>query len=196
MKRFFVSILIAFGLLGALILSVFLGLGFYLSPQSKLVKSDAIIVISGGRTTNRADEGINLFKQGLADKIIFSGAALDDGPSNALAMKIQALNEGIPANAILTDEDSKNTYQNAINAKRILEEIGAKKIILVTSPYHQRRAYMTFEKVLGKSYQILNHSAIDDRWSKSHWYESGFSYNISLSELQKIIFIYLTNNYQ
>lgn len=175
---------------------LFFGLGFFLSPQDTLTKSDVIVVISGGRTTNRAETGIKLYKDKLAPRLIFSGAALDDGPSNAATMRQQALAEGIPASAIQIDEDSHNTYQNATNSKLYVDDTHAKKIILVTSPYHQRRASMTFKKIFGTGYTILDHSALDDRWSKRQWYKTGFSFNISMSELRKILFIYITGNYQ
>ena len=196
MKKFFVWF---FGIL--LILTVvgfglFVGLGFYLSPQEQAVKSDVIVVISGGQTTSRAKKGIELYKQGYAPKIIFSGAALDDGPSNAYTMRDQALAAGIPAGDISIDEKSQNTFENAENSKRIIDELGAKKIILVTSPYHQRRANQTFEAVFGRKYEIIGISAYDDRWSKSSWWHQGFPLFISVSEMWKLLYINLTGNYR
>lgn len=202
MKKFLTVLAVSLTAIGGLAAIIFFGLGFYLSPQNDLQKSDAIVVVSGGQTTTRAQEGIKLYQQGLAPKIIFSGAAMDDGPSNATAMRAQALEAGLPASAIEVDEDAQNTYQNAVNTKRLLDDDGQKvdgaehKIILVTSPYHQRRATMTFAKILGKQYIILNHSSVDNRWSKSGWYESGFSRDISLAELRKILYIYVTGNLQ
>lgn len=182
------TIIIGFGL--------FVGLGFYLSPQQQPVKSDAIVVVSGGQTTSRAEKGIELYKEGYAPKIIFSGAALDDGPSNAFAMRDQALEAGVPARNISIDEKSQNTFENADNSKRILDEYGAKKIILVTSPYHQRRANQTFESVLGKDYTVIGISAYDSRWSKSGWWHQGFPIFISISEMWKLLYINLTGNYR
>ncbi len=202
MKKFLITLVLILVIIGGLLAIIFFGLGFYLSPQNDLQKSDAIVVISGGQTTTRAQEGIKLYQQGLAPKIIFSGAAMDDGPSNATAMRAQALESGVPASAIEVDEDAQNTYQNAVNTKRILDNDGQKadgtehKIILVTSPYHQRRATITFAKILGKQYTILNHSSVDNRWSKSGWYKSGFSRDITLAELRKILYIYVTGNLQ
>ncbi|MEI6741982.1 MAG: YdcF family protein [bacterium] len=172
------------------------GVGFYLSPQDNVDKADAIVVVSGGQTISRAEKGIDLYKQGYAPKIIFSGAALDDGPSNAFAMRDQALASGVPAGNIYIDEKSQNTYENAVNSKAILQSLAASKIILVTSPYHQRRANQTFESVLGKGYQVLGVSAFDDRWSKSQWWRRGFSLFISVSETWKLIYIGMTGNYK
>ena len=176
--------------------ALLVGVGFYLSPQDNIDKADAIVVVSGGQTTSRAEKGIDLYKQGYAPKIIFSGAALDDGPSNAFAMRDQALANGVPASNIYIDEKSQNTYENAVNSKAILQSLAASKIILVTSPYHQRRANQTFESVLGKDYQLIGVSAFDDRWSKSQWWRRGFPLFISVSETWKLIYIGITGNYK
>ncbi len=185
-----VLIAVIFGFAG------FVGIGYYLSPQNEAQKSDAIVVVSGGQTTSRAQKGIELFKQGYAPAIIFSGAALDDGPSNAFAMREQALAAGIPSDRIYIDEISQNTYENAIHTKEIINSIGAKKIILVTSPYHQRRANQTFRAVLGQSYEVLGVSAFDDRWSKSQWWRRGFPLFITLSELWKLGYVNVTGSYK
>lgn len=185
-----VLIVVIFGFAG------FVGIGYYLSPQNEAQKSDAIVVVSGGQTTSRAQKGIELFKQGYAPVVIFSGAALDDGPSNAFAMREQALAAGIPSDRIYIDEISQNTYENAIHTKEIINTIGAKKIILVTSPYHQRRANQTFRAVLGQSYEVLGVSAFDDRWSKSQWWRRGFPLFITLSELWKLGYVNVTGSYK
>ncbi len=196
MKKFSITLLVIISVLVLFATVIFFGLGFFLSPQSTPSKADAIVVVSGGQTTTRAEKGIELYRQKLADYIIFSGAAKDDGPSNATAMQAQAIAGGVPVESILTDIDSQNTYQNAVNTKRLLQDIKAKEIILVTSPYHQRRTHDTFAAVLGKDYQIENVSSTDDRWSKSQWWKTEFGKNISLSELQKLFYIYTTGNYQ
>lgn len=175
---------------------MFIGVGFYLSPQDEPQKSDVIVVVSGGQTTSRAQKGIELYKEGLAKDIVFSGAAIDDGPSNAFTMKKLALAEGIESKHIFIDEASQNTYENAVYSKKIFDQIGAKKIILVTSPYHQRRANETFKSVLGPNYEVLGVSAFDDRWSKSQWWRRGFPIFISVSELWKLAYINITGSYK
>ena len=195
-KRFWLVISTILILAVGVFAAVWIGLGFYLSPQSTLHKADAIIVISGGQTTTRAAHGIELYKAGWAPKLIFSGAALDDGPSNAAAMSEQAQADGVSPTFILTDDASQTTYQNALDTKQIVDANHWHTLILVTSPYHQRRADMTFEHVYGSNYTIINSSSVDDRWSKRYWYRSGFSFNVSMEELRKIIYIDLTHKYQ
>lgn len=196
MKRFWLVCGALLAVVVTLAALIFFGLGFFLSPQSNLQKSDAIVVISGGRNTSRAEKGIDLYKHGWAPRLVLSGAALDDGPSNAAVMRQQALAAGVPASAIITEERSQTTYQNATDTKRLLAPLGIHSLILVTSPYHQRRADMTFHHVYGPGYTILGQSSVDDRWSKKAWWKSGFAFNISMDELRKITYIELTGNYQ
>ena len=58
------------------------------------------------------------------------------------------------------DETSTNTRENAANVKQLIDERGFKSIILVTSPYHQRRAEIAFRRMLGPTFTIINHSAV------------------------------------
>lgn len=117
MKRFLawtIGIVVAVVVLAG---AAWVGIGYFLSPQADPQKADAIVVVSGGQTTTRAEKGIELYKEGWAPKLIFSGAALDDGPSNAYAMRDEALLAGVPPRDIYIDEKSQNTYQNAENTK-------------------------------------------------------------------------------
>lgn len=196
MKKFFgwlIAIVIILAVIG---FGGFIGIGYYLSPQQAPQKVDAIVVVSGGQTTSRAAKGIELFKQGYASNIVFSGAALDDGPSNALAMREQAVSQGITKENIYIDEISQNTYENALNSKKILEGLKAKKVILVTSPYHQRRANQTFRAVLGSEYEVIGVSGFDDRWSKSQWWRRGFPLFITISELWKLAYVNIIGSYK
>jgi uncharacterized SAM-binding protein YcdF (DUF218 family) len=177
-------------LLIAVLAVVGLGLvGFYLSPQSDLVKADVAVAISGGETAARTEEAVRLYKDGWANKLIFSGAALDpDSPSNARIMAMAAEKEGVPLSDIYMDETSTNTRENAANVSKIISSEGYKSMILVTSPYHQRRAYITFHRALGDGVQINNHSSYDQSWRRSAWWATSYSRSLTLSEFQKVVY--------
>ena len=195
MKRalmWFIGIVIIFGSLAA---GAFFGVGFYLSPQSPLQKSDAIVAISGGDTDARTEEALKLYKDGWAPKIIFSGAALDPtSPSNAKVMAASAETKGVPKDAIILEEAAANTQENASDVAKIVQQNKFKQIILVTSPYHQRRASIVFRRALGDGITVLNHSSYDKNWRRSYWWGNSSSRSITLSELQKSIFETLTGN--
>jgi uncharacterized SAM-binding protein YcdF (DUF218 family) len=189
MKRF--AIVVVSLLVGAAlaVLAVFFGLGFYLSPQSELTKADAIVAISGGDTAARTDEAVRLYKDGWSRHLIFSGAALDpNSPSNAEAMASRAARQGVPRSAMTLDEASTNTRENALDVAAIAHRQGYRSVILVTSPYHQRRASVVFERELGPEVAIINHSTVDKDWRRSHWWATSYSRSLTLSELQKVLY--------
>lgn len=178
-------------MIAALVASSIVGIGFFLSPQSRLQTADIIVAVSGGETQQRTSEAVSLYKQGRAAKLLFSGAAADpNSPSNAAAMRADALRQGVPDSAILTEELSTNTEENAQMAQPIIENLGAKSIILVTSPYHQRRASLNFRQALGPEFVIINHSASDSSWRKSNWWQQDRTIELTLSELQKTLYVW------
>ena len=187
--------LIAVSLFAGLVFVVMFGSSFYLAPQDTPVSADAIIVVSGGQTQTRAKRGIELYKQGLAPTIVFSGAALDDGPSNAREMASLARRSGVPERAIIIDEAAQTTYQNATNTKGLLAT-QPERVLLVTSPYHQRRTLLTFRKIYGESTEFVNTPSFDNEWSRRTWWASPFGVFITGSELAKIGYIYATGNFE
>jgi uncharacterized SAM-binding protein YcdF (DUF218 family) len=121
------------------------------------VKSDVIVVLGAGVTKegwpgktslSRAIKGIVLYRQGLAPKIIFAGGwAQNDFIASATAMADIASKLGVPEKDIFIDDTSRTTYENAINAKKIMAEQGMKSAIIVTSASHMRRSMAIFGKL-------------------------------------------------
>ena len=190
---------------GIVVLFLFL-LPAYLSPDdlkrcgsspdknnidSNCQSADAIIAISGGDTFARTDEAIKLYKNGWAPSIIFAGAAQDKkGPSNALVMKNHAEKAGIPSEAIVIEESSVNTEENAKNTSNYINSNNLKQVIIVTSAYHQRRAGLEFKKQIG-NVAIVNHPvAYDKQWNKQ-WYFTLSGWWLLFSELVKITSFYV-----
>lgn len=154
-------------------------------------KVDAIVAVSGGDTDARTDEAIRLYKNGWAQYLIFSGAALDkSGPSNAAVMKSRALSVGVPESAVVIEETSENTQQNASNTSSLFNKLNIKTAILVTSGYHQRRASMEFNS--NESGVRLQNNPVkqDAEWSNMWWTTTGGWY-LSASELVKITILKL-----
>lgn len=166
-----------------------LALGVYISPKDELKKSDVIIAVSGGDTNARALEAVALYQEGWAPRIIYSGAAEDpESESNAAAMRNIAIEAGVSPDAITVEERSDNTRENAVRSAALVEALEYNSVILVTSPYHQRRSYIEFKAQLRNDVQIINHPAVDQRWSRSNWWRTPFGWRITLSEVPKVIY--------
>jgi uncharacterized SAM-binding protein YcdF (DUF218 family) len=129
--------------------------------------ADAIIAVSGGNTMSRVKSAVELYKDGWGKKIIFSGAASDpDSPSNAVAMRDMAVGLGVPKGAIIVEETSANTRENAENTAKILKRHVVKGVILVTSQYHVRRVAWEFGRA-APEVDSRAHPADDPSW---HWW--------------------------
>lgn len=156
------------------------------SLNGECEKSDAIVVVSGGDTVARTAEGIALYKEGWADSLVLSGAAQDKtGPSNAAAMREQAVAAGVPEPAIYVDEEAANTQENAANVQTIFKQNGFKDIILVTSGYHQRRASIEFNKMTD-GVTVRNHPLKEDKDWGPFWWLTARGWWLAGSEIAKI----------
>lgn len=146
--------------------------------------ADAIVALSGGDTSARAEQAITLYQQGWAPIVIFSGAAADkSGPSNAEVMREQALNAGVPDSAIIVEETSENTRQNATQTNDIFTSRDIKSAILVTSAYHQRRASLEFAR-RAPHVTLRNHPVMsDNQWSASWWWLTPTGWSLAVPEL-------------
>jgi len=105
--------------------------------DSGKVQGDVIVVLGGG-AGERPARAAELFRAGVAPKILISGAGDADG--NRLLL----MRRGVPSVAIALEPNSKTTRENAQLSIPLLRAMGAKKIILVTSWYHSRRALKCF----------------------------------------------------
>lgn len=130
---------------------VLTGLADHLIVNDTIKPADVIIVLSGDDNGERVAEAVKLYREGRAPKIIMSGGPLAWRLTAAEWMKKQAVYEGVPASAILLQDRSRSTIDDAQFTKGLLKGLGAKSVILVTSPTHTRRAKMVFQKNLAGS---------------------------------------------
>lgn len=180
---------------------VIVGLSLYLGPDDlsrcdptpgdavPCQSVDAIVAISGGDTTARATEAIELYKRGWAPVLIFSGAAQDKtGPSNAQVMRHVALEAGVPERAIILENEGETTKQNAEKTQSIFQQHGIEKVILVTSAYHQRRASLEFNKETGV--EVINHPVARDKQWSAWWWATPGGWWLALTEFSKVLVFY------
>ena len=117
-----------------------------------LEPSDCILVL-GSLDTRTAERGADIYMQGYAPIIIFSGGLgkltkdVWAGTEADLFATI-ALDKGVPREAIFIENKSTNTGENILFTQQLLKEknLNLQSFIVVQKPYMERRSYATFKK--------------------------------------------------
>jgi len=164
-----------------------MAVGHFLAVEDPLVKADAIVALSGDQGARTAT-AVDLWERGFAPVIVFAGSSEDPASlPSAEIMKREAVRLGVPVDRVLTEPSSATTKENATRVSDILRGYQITRVILVTSPYHQRRASIVFERQLeGTSITFRNYPARDDEWDPSLWWASEPSRSLTLVELAKL----------
>lgn len=147
------------------------GMAGFLVMRDKLEPADAILVLGGDWSGERVEEGIALYKQGYAKYMVMSGGKVYRTLTNAQLMGEHAREKGVPGRAIILEDESLSTKEDARCSIPILEKYKIKSIILVTSPYHTRRAGRVFKKILGpRGIKVMVCPARDSSYNPERWW--------------------------
>ncbi len=118
------------------------------------IKGDVIVVLGGGAYNSgylkassykRLITGFLLHRRTGKPIILSGGAAIGVIPE-AKIMRELLLEFGVDEGSIYADQNSRDTWENALYVKKICERIGCESITLITSAFHMRRALMVFRK--------------------------------------------------
>ena len=109
-------------------------------------------VLSIRRSADRIWQALNLYHQGKIKKILITGESgyiSDRGLHEASQFREVLISWGIPKGDIITEEKSRNTHENALETKKVIErsDFQFKKFLLITSGIHMRRAKGCFDQV-------------------------------------------------
>lgn len=107
---------------------------------------DCILILGAGvrddgsptlMLADRLDQGLALYQQGAAPKIIVSGDHGSSGYDEVNTMKAYLVERGIPSEDVFMDHAGFSTYDSLYRARDIFQ---AQKLIIVTQKYHLYRA--------------------------------------------------------
>ena len=115
------------------------------NDYSSLQNIDCIIVLGAGiwgdkpspMLEDRLLQAIDLYKKGVASKIIMSGDHGKKEYDEVNVMKKFAIEKGIPSEDIFMDHAGFSSYESIYRAKDIFE---TKRVVVVTQEYHLYRA--------------------------------------------------------
>ena len=118
---------------------------------------------------------------------VASAATSWDMTLGACYMCEQAVRMGVPSEAILVEDGSLHTKENAEMVLALAKKHHMRRIILVTSPFHQRRTYLTFAKVFQlHNVEVLNYYANTGEWHPATWFLSAEHRKLVRSEEERI----------
>ena len=142
--------------------------------QDRIEPADIIIVIGDDDfTADRAKQAAALFHAGWAHQVLASGRMLRPYASIADYMARDLESDGVPPSAILRfSHRADDTRDEAEGLRVMAEEKGWRRILLVTSNYHTRRARYIFRKVFPASVRLEISSAADAGFDPATWWES------------------------
>lgn len=118
-------------------------------------QADAIVVFGAGVYANgrvsdaladRVCTGCELYLDGLAKRIIFSGGPGDVDVHETEGMRAMAIKLGVPSQAIILDTDGLSTRATVSNTCAIFESLGIRRVLAVSHFYHLPRIKMSYQR--------------------------------------------------
>ena len=166
MKKIF-KILVVIAII-SIILVLFINFYVVETAKAKMIKDndystlkdvDCILILGAGiwgdkpspMLEDRLKEGIKLYKDGIASKIIMSGDHGREEYDEVNVMKEYAIEQGVPSEDIFMDHAGFSTYESIYRAKEIFD---ADNIVIVTQEYHLYRALYIADKLDINAYGV------------------------------------------
>lgn len=103
-----------------------------------------------GYSGDRFIQTLKLYNQGFIKKIIISGgdgSLAQKNPKEADFIYQELIKNKVPVQDIIVENRSRNTYENAVYSKKIVDSLGLKApFVLITSATHMQRSQRLFRK--------------------------------------------------
>lgn len=172
---------------------ILLAIGDFLVIQDQVQPADVIHVIAG--RDHRTDYAIQLYKQGYGKQMFFTGGWCDEhGYYHGEWGRQRAVEQGVLLESIAIDDTGvTSTYAEVERLKVFVDQspVPIDSIIVVSDPFHMRRARWAYHQVLGNAIRIemapvpFELSPYQRRWW-THWE----SKKMVIDEYKKIAYYY------
>jgi len=164
-----------------------------LIPKKEIHTSDAIFVF-GAATNARIERAIELYKDGVASKIIISGNSphyTEDSQSEASRMAEFAQNNGVPRDNIIQEEESVTLHDNVKRSIDLLEKMDWRpaSLVIIATNFVLTRAVMQWYTFCPWDIQIIPVAAHpqSSKFTATGWYRDASTTTLVLHEYAKIV---------
>lgn len=174
LKRILVGLFLFVSLIVVLHSFILQGMASFLLVQDNLEKVDIIMTLAGDSNGERVAQAVKLLKLGYAPKILMSGGPAIWNMTYAENMRLQATSLGVKNQDVIVQDKSMSTIEDIKFSLPILKRLKVKKLILVTSPTHIRRASLVAHKYYDREgirvivYPVQKSSFNPDKWWTRH----------------------------
>ncbi len=140
------------------------------APQA----SDAIFLLGDDNyLAERAARAAGLYHAGWAPKVVASGRWLRPYFSIAELMERDLSERGVPPGAIVRHANrAANTYEEALSLRRLAREHGWRRVLVVTSNSHTRRARYLFREIMEPTVEVRVVAARDSGYDPQSWWHT------------------------
>jgi uncharacterized SAM-binding protein YcdF (DUF218 family) len=147
--------------------------------------SDALIVLGddnyGG---DRAFHAAELYREGVAPVVVASGRMLRQNVSAADLIEHDLESFGVPAASVVKlSHRADNTRDEAIEVTKLVAAHHWKRVLVVTSNYHARRARFIYGRALPSSVTFRVSGARDSEFDPARWWETRRGRKLFFTEL-------------
>lgn len=163
----------------------------YLTEEDVPENADFIFVF-GAKTPLRIEKATELYQQGLSKNIIVSGRgpfySEDNSVTEAEKYAHIAKEKGVPESAIIIENKSITIPDNVRGSLNLLDEKGISysSIILVNSPYTQRRGWAHFKKYLPDNIKLIRvNCGTGEQYKRDTWYKNPTGIDVICGEYLK-----------
>ena len=156
-----------------------------------LEKAQAIVVLGGdSRAGDRLRHAVQLYRAGWAPRIVLSGAPFRTYFNESELMAHEARQMGVPAeHVILAPSRADSTLEEALGLREVLAGHEFRKIILVTSNFHTRRARTIFLAVYRpRGTRVIVSAAPDQRFDPKTWWQHREGRKQMATEVAKLLY--------
>jgi uncharacterized SAM-binding protein YcdF (DUF218 family) len=159
-------------------------IGYFLIFEQEPQKADVIVVLNG-RDTERSLAAVDLYKGGYAKLLIMAHIAKQPGTDEFwkrvggnlngkvfFQRAIEAM--GVPEESFrFIGTGVTSTYDEALTTKEFLKKNGYTSILLVTSKWHSKRAYLTFKSAFkNDGIKVTVHPSKYDTFNPDVWWKN------------------------
>jgi len=149
------------------------------------VQSDVIVVLGDDNYAgDRAFHAAELFRSGMAPVVVASGRMLRQNTGIADLLEHDLQSFGVPASSIVKfSHRAANTREEAEALSGLIASRGWKRILLVTSNYHTRRALFIFDRVMPAGVSVRVSGARDSEFDPARWWTTREGQSLFIHEL-------------